>query len=115
MPNGINGKRYRRDAPRRDALLGNNELDKAIGRASGFSSHLETGQRVNPRGNVLEKIAEVTKVSVMWLTYGKGEMHDQPTRAVERDVPTYSEAEVYFADAIERAPCPTYLSDTSCH
>lgn len=82
------------------ANLGNNELDKAIGRSSGFTSRLETGARTAPRTEALKAIAEATKVSFEWLAFGKGEMQPtMPTRTIERDVPTYSDAEVFFARA----------------
>lgn len=88
---------------REEAGMGVNDLDRAIGAAegSGYTSRLESGDKVRPSAIFMARIASALKVRIEWLLRGEEPKRaDAGSRTVERDVPTYSEAEVYFADAL---------------
>lgn len=88
----------------REALgVGTNELDRRIGvsGSSGYTSRLEAGLKARPSASIMTKVANELGVRLEWILHGEEPMRaDASARVVERDVPTYSEAEVFFADAL---------------
>lgn len=58
--------------------LGCNEVDRAIGQGSGYTSPLERGEKARPAVDVLLQIAKVLDVRPAWLFFDDGPMRDEP-------------------------------------
>lgn len=54
--------------------LGVTKLANLTGLDKGYISNLRSGKRENPSDDVVQKIADVLKVNVVWMLTGQGEM-----------------------------------------
>jgi transcriptional regulator with XRE-family HTH domain len=90
-------------AAREAAGLGLNELDARIDSKSGYTSRIESGDRLSPRLEKLRLIAEATGVDPGWLITGEGSMKagsgaQTPTRSLDLEE-RYPQVAIVFADA----------------
>lgn len=69
---------------------GFNELDRAIGQGSGYTTRLVAGKKKRPDPAILHKIAEVLGVGYEWLVTGKGEPGGSPVEPTPPTPPTGS-------------------------
>lgn len=68
---------------REAAGLGSNELDRAIGQGSGYTSPLEAGTKASPNLEIVARAATAMKVSPAWLAFGEGPMRSTETTGLD--------------------------------
>jgi transcriptional regulator with XRE-family HTH domain len=62
---------------REKAGLGMNELDRAIGQGSGYTSPLEKGEKASPDYRIIADIAKILTVRLEWILTGTGRVYDR--------------------------------------